>query len=52
MLDYDNDVRYSRDSYGVPGSPELEALTELLDNKAWPVDIVSGILMDVAATNL
>jgi hypothetical protein len=32
--------------------PRFEALIRLLDNEAWPVDIVSGILIAAAATNL
>ncbi len=32
--------------------PRFEALIRLLDNEAWPLDIVSGMLMAAAATNL
>ncbi len=32
--------------------PRFEALIGLIDNEAWPVDMVSGILMGAGATNL
>jgi hypothetical protein len=54
VLESEGDIQETdqRDTLQGVVVPRFEALIGLLDNEAWPVDIVSGILMDAAVTNM